>query len=43
LTFRNDLINATVTQAPIAITVPEPSSAVLLIVGMSSALLRRRR
>ena len=43
LTFRNDLINATVTQAPIAITVPEPSSAVLLIVGMSAGLLRRRR
>jgi len=44
LTFRNDLNNATVIQAPISISaVPEPGSAILLLVGISTALLRRRR
>lgn len=41
LTFRNDLNNATVIQAPIS--VPEPSAGLLLGVSMSFALLRRRK
>ncbi len=44
LTFRNALNNATVIQAPISISaIPEPGSAVLLLVGVSATLLRRRR
>ena len=44
LTFRNDLLNATVVQTPISIAaIPEPSSSVLLLVGLSTAFLRRRR
>jgi len=44
LTFRNDLLNATVVQTPISIAaIPEPSPSVLLLVGLSTAFLRRRR
>ena len=41
LTFRNDLNNATIIQAPIS--VPEPSAALLLGVSMTLALTRRRK
>ena len=42
LTFRNDLNNATIIQAP-TVAVPEPSSILLLLAGSSITLLRRRR
>ena len=41
LTFRNDLNNATIIQAPIA--VPEPGAGLLLGVSMTLALTRRRK
>ena len=44
LTFRNDLNGATIIQSPISVAaVPEPSSALLLIISGSVVLLRRRR
>ena len=44
LTFRNDLNNATIIQAPISLAaVPEPSSTFLLVFGGAAALLRRQR
>jgi hypothetical protein len=43
LTFRNDLNNATIIQAPISIAaIPEPGSSGLLILAGSVAFLRRR-
>ncbi len=44
LTFQNDLNGATIIQTPLtAASVPEPSSAILLLVGGAVTLLRRRR
>jgi len=44
LTFRNDLNGATIIQSPISVAaVPEPSSALLLVISGSVVLLRRRR
>lgn len=43
LTFRNDLTNATVIQAPISVTVPEPGAGLLLGISVSLALMERRK